>query len=227
MSRMPSRRLFITLCTLSVVAATANTGFSKFHIATIQETWSGLAGMISKDGEQVKLPELLWDIKFVAKPDGDLVTPTPIVPFVNQRNAVKEQMEKFEVADPVLLRIRGKKIKFEVTGSKSTTISSDYDGLYLAYSLNETELQLRLSKMPGKETEWKLVDAERGMSKTTGEYQYRITQRVKFRLEAANRPGWFLYGDNERGMCLSAKAQERRLIEMEVEKRYDDTSDGK
>ena len=52
-------------------------------------------------------------------------------------------------------------------------------------------------------------------------------QRVRFRLEAAHRPGWFLYGDNERGMCLSAKAKERRLIEMEVEKRYGDTSDGK
>jgi hypothetical protein len=224
---MPIRKLRITLCCLPFVAAVAYAGFSNFSITTKQETWSGLRGVFAHEGERVKLPDLLWEVKSAAKPEGDVVFPTPIDPHVKRRVEVKEPFAKFEVADPVVLRIRGQKIKFQAVGTRSSTIPSDYDGLFLAYSLKDTELQLELTKSPGKETEWKVVDAERAMSKSGGEYQYNITQRVKFRLEAAHRPGWFLYGDNERGMCLSADAKERRLIELEVEKHYDDLSDGK
>jgi hypothetical protein len=227
MSRMPIRRLVITCCCLPFVSAVACASYSNFYISVKRETWTGLGGVVLREGERVKLPDLLWEVKSAAKPEGDDVFPTPIVPSNYRRLEVKEPLAKFEVADPVVLRIRGKKIKFEAVGTKSTTIPSDYDGLYLAYSLKETELQLTLSKSPGKETAWKVVDAQRGMSKSGGEFQFNITQRVKFRLEAANRPGWFLYADNERGMCLSAEEQERRLIELEIGKRYDDHSDGK
>ena len=190
MPRMPIRKLCITFCWLPFIAASAYAGFSNFSITIKRETWSGLGGLVSQEGERIKLPDLLWEIKSAAKPEGDVVFPTPIDPNVKRRIEVKEPLAKFEVADPVVLRIRGEKIKFEAVGSKSTTIPSDYDGLYLAYSLKDSELQLTLSKSLGKATEWKVVDAERGM-------------------------------------CLSAEVQERRQIELEIEKRYDDHSDGK
>gem|GEM_PF-5791054 len=223
MIRLP----LIGVCCLALVANPAIAGFANFVISILDEKWSGLTGVVSNDGEPVKLPALLWEIKPAAKPDEDVVFPRPIVPFINRLREIKEPWARFDVAEPVLLRIRGQKIKFEKLGGRSTTLPSDFDGLYLAYSLKETELQLKLSKSAGKETEWKIVDAERRMLKSRGEYQYNVTQSARFRLEAANRPGWFLYADNDRGMCLSAELKERRLIELEVEKHYDDHSDGK
>jgi hypothetical protein len=227
MSRMSNKSLFITVCCLLAAAAPACASFPNFSISIVREKWNGLAGVVSKEGEQVKLPDSLWEIKCAAKPEGDVVIPTPIVPLINRLPAINERLARFDVADPVVLRIRGEKIKNERAGSKSTTIPGDHDGLYLGYSMKDTKRQLMLYQKPGKETEWKVVDGERAMSKSRGEYQYDITQTVRFRLEAANRPGWFLSVDEDHRLCLATEAPKKRIIDLDIEKRYDDLSDGK
>jgi hypothetical protein len=196
-------------------------------IANMREKWTGLKGAVLKDGEQVDLPELLWEVKAADEPEGNDVLPKPIVPFRNNPRAVKQAPAKIEVAEPVVLRIRGKKVEYTRRGSRSTTIRSDHDDRYLAYDANDDALQLLLTAKPGKGTQWRVVDAEQGLSKGRGEYQYVLEQTVKFRLEAVGRPGWFLGHDDERGLILSADAEKKCFIEMEVEKRYDDHSDGK
>jgi hypothetical protein len=117
MSRVPIRLLLITVCCLPFVAAQAYASIANLAISVMRETWTGLAGVVSKDSEQVKLPDLLWEIKSAAKRNGDLAIPTPIDPFINRRRAINEPLAKFNVADPVVLQIRGKKIKFESIGS--------------------------------------------------------------------------------------------------------------
>ncbi|HEY3968697.1 MAG TPA: hypothetical protein VGM05_29380 [Planctomycetaceae bacterium] len=227
MSRRSKESLFITACCLLLAAVPACAGFANFSISIVREQWNGLAGFVSKEGEQVKLPDSLWDIKYAAKPEGDVVIPRPIIPLVNRLPAISERLAKFDVADPVVLRIRGEKIRYERTGSRSTTIPGDHDGLYLAYSMKDTDRQLILCKKPGKDTEWKVVDGERAMSKSSGEFQYHITQTARFRLEAAHRPGWFLSVDEDHRLCLATEAPKKRVIDLDIEKRYDDLSDGK
>lgn len=224
---MSRRKLFFAVSTLLFATAVVSAGPAKFAISTKREKWTGLAGLVLKEGEQVDLPDSLWEIKSAAKPDGDVVIPKPVVPIIGRARAVNDGLTKFDVADPVQLRIRGKGVKFEVAGSRSTTIPGDYDGLYLAYSLKDSERQLTLTKKPGKETEWKIVNAEQGVSKSLGEYQYNITQTVRFRLEAVNRLGWYLDVDKDRRLVLTADEQPIKLIEMQVEMRYDDLNDGK
>jgi len=227
MSRPPIQKLLATFWCLLFAAVPTFACYAEFSIAIKREKWTGLAGVVSKEGEQVKLPDSLWEIKSAAKPDGDVVIPAPIASWIHRRYSIDEPLAKFEVVDPVVLRIRGKNIKYESIGSRSITIPGDFDGLYLAYSLNDSQLQLTLCKTPGKETEWKVVAAEQAVSKSRGEYQYNITQTVRFRLEAVGRPGWYLDVDTDRRLCLSAEDKPKKTIDLEVEKRYDDTSDGK
>lgn len=227
MSRPSIQKLLVTFWCLLFAAVPTCACYARFSIAIKREKWTGLAGVVSKEGEQVILPDSLWDIRSAAKPDGDVVIPTPTTPWINRRSSIDEPLAKFDVADPVVLRIRGRNVNFETIGSRSRTIPGDFDGLYLAYSLNDTQQQLMLCKTAGKETEWKVVSAEQALSKSKGEYQYNVTQTVKFRLEAVGHPGWYLDVDANHRLCLTAEDKPKQTIDLEIEKRYDDTSDGK
>jgi hypothetical protein len=223
---MPVTKLFTLACCLLATACLVQADPARWHIAVKREKWTGLKGEVQWGGEHISLPDLLWEIKSAAEPDGNDVIPEPIVPFRNNLRAVDRPPAKIEIAEPVVLRVRGKTIEFKKVGQQSTTISSIYDGYYLASEIEDYGLQLTLTKTPGKHTEWRVVDAEQSLSKSRGEYQYNLELNVKFRLESVSRPGWFLRIDDDRRLFLS-DSEKKRYIEMEVEKRYDDQSDGK
>jgi hypothetical protein len=204
---------------------TASAILQKWEIHFVHEKWIGLKGVVLKEGEQVKLPESLWEIKPVEDPDADDVLPQPIVPFRTDRRPIRRDAERFEVEDPVLIRVRGERIEYAKSPRKTTTVPSKFDGNYLSYDLSGDSSALRLVKNPGKESQWRILDAEQRLSKSRGDYQYSVEQQVKFRLEAVGRPGWYLDTDPERGVFLSPEKPLKRFVEIELEKFYDDLSD--
>ena len=199
----------------------------KYSIAIMREKWTGLTGSVDKDDERIQLERSLWHVNLARKPDGVVVIPSrdlfpKLKPFKE-----KTEQGRIVVSDPVVLQIRGKKVEFSGVGTISKTVPSENDGFYLGYSLTPDTRPLTLSKTAGKATEWKVVDGEQTASRSPGEFQFRIYQTSRFRLEAANRPGWFLTIDKEKRLVLSDDPATKHLIELEIETSYDDESDGK
>lgn len=229
---MPGRRWLIpTFATLSILVLRAAGAQAvdppRWVITVKQEKWTGLRGSVLHEGESVDLPELLWEVKSAKEPDGADVLPRPIVPFRNYLREVRQPLAKVELDDPVVIRIRGQKLEKTKKSFTPELVKSEYDGLYLACDLEGEKSQLALTKMPGQSARWRVVDAEQGQLKGRGEYQYVLEQKFRFRLEAVARPGWFLDVDEKRRICLSEGESHKHVIEVEVEKRYDDQSDGK
>jgi hypothetical protein len=78
-------------------------------------------------------------------------------------------------------------------------------------------------------TEWKLVDARQSIGGRGGrvaEFQFEVRQRVRFTLEAARRPGWFL-AVVEGELRLSQDPKLRQLVEVDQWWFYDDLEDGR
>ncbi|MFM8285674.1 MAG: hypothetical protein ACKOGA_02995 [Planctomycetaceae bacterium] len=78
-------------------------------------------------------------------------------------------------------------------------------------------------------TEWRLVDVRRSIGGRGGrvaEFQFEVRQRIRFTLEAARRPGWFLaLIDGE--LRLSRDPALRQLVEVDQWWFYDDQEDGR
>ena len=227
MARIARLGFFAAVGWLIAVAAPSAALAEKWDIKLLREKWVGLSGFVSQDGEPAKLTEAVWEIKSAEKPDGDAVLPRQVKPYVNRLLATREQPATLEIADPVVLRIRGQKLEAVARYREAKLVKGDFDGLYLAYDMRDQTPQVQLVKQPGKETAWRIVDGEQRVSKSRGEYQYEIEQRIKFRLEAASRPGWFLHIDGQGRLSLTDDESRKYTVDLEVEKRYDDLSDGK
>ncbi|MCY2962819.1 MAG: hypothetical protein NT069_04065 [Planctomycetota bacterium] len=217
--------------------AFAALGIARFAIFTQLEIWTGLQGSVVIDGKAVELPALIWTISPVDKPVGTPLLPETPAPAMAKRYPTFKKLEtanpateKLMFERPVTVRVRGEKVEFTSAPRKSQTTPSDFDGLYLSYPEATDSRQLGLVKEPSKQTEWKIVSAERDISRKkhgVDGFQFEIRQVTRFRLEAQNRPGWFLTKNDDGLLCVTQELPDDEFLRLEHEVFYDDLSDGK
>ncbi len=212
-------------------------GIARFAIFTQLEIWTGLQGSVVVDGKAVELPSLIWSIAPVDKPDGTPLLPETPAPAMAKRypnfrksETVNPVTQRLTFEQPVTVRVRGEKVEFTSAPRTSQTTPSDFDRLYLSYPESADSRQLGLVQEPSKQTEWKIVSAERDISRKkhgVDGFQFEIRQMTRFRLEAKNRPGWFLTKNDDGLLCLTQELPDDEFLRLEHEVFYDDLSDGK
>lgn len=221
----------LALCCLVSVALglSCTCAESRYAAFIMSEQWTGLAGQVITEGKSHELAELLWVVSPAGDPTKPLA-PTGIEP--EQRRdppQIVPEPQPVKSSKPVCVIIRGEKIEFTAAPRTSTATDSDLNDRLLGYPIEATASDLKLEIDPGRNTEWKLVSATRQRTRKNhgrGGFQFEIREVLRFRLEAAHRPGWFLIVADGR-LKLSNAADRPHFIEVDQTTFFDDLTDGR
>ena len=211
--------------TASMVVARGQ--FAEF---VMRESWSGLTGTVTIDGEETELPVLLWEVVIPEKRRFQAVVPWPIDPR-NRRKIPTSQPQPadWQVDDDVLLRVRGKDVRFHPAPRKTTLVGSEFDGRWLSVGERPESAPLNLLKEKSAASVWKLRTGQRTLWRHDhgrDGFQFEVTAKAQWKLESVQHPGWFL-GLREQRLVLVPNIADAAVIEFSQQRFFDDLSDGK
>jgi hypothetical protein len=204
------------------VTATVVLARGEFADFIMRESWSGLAGSVT-----VELPALLWEVVIPEKRRFRVVVPLPIEPRDRRKYATSQpRPTDWPMADDVLLRVRGKDVRFNTAPRRTRLFTSDFDGRWLSVGERPESAPLTLLKEKTAASSWRVQQAIWRKDRGRVGFQFEVTVEAQWKLESAQHPGWFL-GRREELLVLVPDIADATVIEFSQQRFFDDLTDGK
>lgn len=196
----------------------------------MRESWSGLTGAVTVDGKDVELPALLWEVVVPEKRRFRVVIPRPLEPRDRRQYPTSQpRPADCRIVDDVMLRVRGKDIRFTPAPRKATLVASDFDGGWLSVGERPDSSPLMLLKEQAPASSWKVHAGQQAIWRHDhgrDGFQFEVTVEANWKLESAQHPGWFLGRRGER-LVLVPNIADATIIEFSQRRFFDDLTDGK
>jgi hypothetical protein len=212
------------------VTATVVLARGEFADFIMRESWSGLAGAVTVDAQEAELPSLLWELVIPEKRRFRVVAPLPIEPRDRRKYATSQpRPTDWPIADDVLLRVRGKDVRFNTAPRRTRLFTSDFDGRWLSVGERPESAPLTLLKEKTAASSWRVHAGQQAIwRKDRGRdgFQFEVTVEAQWKLESAQHPGWFL-GRRKDRLVLVPDIADATVIEFSQQRFFDDLTDGK
>jgi hypothetical protein len=212
------------------VTATVVLARGQFADFIMRESWSGLAGAVTVDGQEVELPALLWEMVVPQKRRFRVVAPLVIEPRDRRKYATSRPCPAdWPLADDVLLRVRGRDVRFHAAPRQTKLVASDFDGQWLSVGERPESALLTLRTEKTAASVWRVHAGQQAIwRKDRGRdgFQFEVTVEAQWKLESTRHPGWFLGRQGNRHVLVPDIA-DATIIEFSQQRFFDDLSDGK
>lgn len=212
------------------VTATVVLARGQFADFIMRESWSGLAGAVTVDGNEAELPALLWEMVVPEKRRFRVVVPLFIEPRDRRTYATRRPCPAdWPVADDVFLRVRGKDVRFQTAPRKTKLDASVFDGQWLSVGERPESAPLTLLKEKTAASAWRVHGGQQAIwRKDRGRdgFQFEVMVETQWKLESTQDPGWFLGRQGNR-LVLVPDIADATVIEFSQQRFFDDLSDGK
>jgi len=196
----------------------------------MEETWVGLEGAVLVDGQQTKLPALLWELVIPQQRRLRVVAPLHLDPRDRRKYpTARPKPAEWLVVDEVLLRVRGGEVQFQHRPRRTNLIASEFDGLLLSVGEHPRSDPLTLLKKPTAASSWKVRKGQQTIwRKDHGRdgFQFEVTAEAQWKLESSLHPGWFL-GLQGETLVLVGNIDDAAVIVLTQQRFFDDLTDGK
>ena len=221
---------FVGLLLGVVLGVLPTTARGQYVDSILRETWTGVSGLATREGKPVLIPKQVWEL--VEFQDGRYGTLVP--PPVRGRDRLKfpprkQDPTEWKVGEQVLLRVRGDAVEFLGRPHESRLVPGDFDGLWLSAGSQPGEVPLSLVKEPAPESFWVVRGGQSQIWRKDhgrGGFQFELTFEIRWKLESALHPGWYL-GRKKQSLILVSDPEQAVVVEFFQEHFFDDLSDGK